>query len=105
MPNPLAVIKKNGAAYVLLTPDEGFLVGQVEKQPVAFLFSQRKLAKAYLEKIGKAEHKISKEDAQPLLEELVEAGVKNALVDPEDIDVFSDPLFLPKYLEHLSKAG
>lgn len=104
MPNPLTTIKKNGV-YTMLTPDEEFLIGQSEGQPVAFFFSQRKKASAYRELIKKPDLMIVKEDVRGLTEELVELGVKEAFVDPETVKNLPDPLFLPKYLEHLTKEG
>ena len=104
MPNPLTTIKKNGV-YTMLTPDEEFLIGHSEGQPVAFFFSQKKKASAYRELIKKPELVIVKEDAKTLTEELVELGVKEAFIDPETVKNLPDPLFLPKYLEHLSKDG
>ena len=104
MPNPLSTMKKNGV-YTILTPDESFLIGHSDGQPVAFFFSQKKKATAYRTLIGKADHLIIKEDAQALTQELVDVGVKEAFVDPEDVKNLPDPLFLPKYLEHLSKEA
>lgn len=102
MPNPLTTLKKNGV-YTILTPDENFLIGHSEGQPVAFFFSQKKKASAYRELIKKPDHIIVKEDTKTLTEELVELGVKEAFVDPETVKNLPDPLFLPKYLEHLNK--
>lgn len=104
MPNPLNTIKKNGV-YTMLTPDEEFLIGQSEGQPVAFFFSQKKKATAYRELINQPKLVIEKLDARALTEELVELGVKEAFVDPETVKNLPDPLFLPKYLEHLTKEG
>ena len=104
MPNALNVIRKNGTVYTVLTPDEeGFLIGQCEGKPVAFIFSMKKFATAYLGAIGKADHVIVKEDVQPLIGELLEAGVKEAFVDPDDPKHHPDPLMLEKYLEHLAQ--
>ncbi|MDB5100279.1 MAG: hypothetical protein JWM80_4700 [Cyanobacteria bacterium RYN_339] len=106
MPNPLTTIRKNGTVYTVLTPDEeGFLIGQSEGKPVAFFFSMKKFATAYLASIGKADHVIVKEDVRGLTEELIEAGVKEAFVDAEDPKQLPDPLVLPKYLEHMSKEA
>ncbi len=88
-----------------MTPDEEFLIGHSDGQPVAFFFSQKKKASAYRELIKKPDLVIVKEDAKVLTEELVELGVKEAFVDPETVKNLPDPLFLPKYLEHLTKEG
>lgn len=105
MPNPLNTIRKTGTVYTVLTPDEeGFLIGQSEGRPVAFFFSMKKFATAYLTAIGKTDHVIIKEEVKPLIEELIEAGVKDAFVDAEDPKFLPDPLVLKKYLEHLSTA-
>lgn len=105
MPNALNTIRKNGTVYTVLTPDEeGFLIGQSEGKPVAFFFSMKKHATGYLEAIGKRDHLIIKEEVQPLIEELIEAGVKEAFVDATDPKFLPDPLVLSKYLEHLKTA-
>ncbi|HEY9721648.1 MAG TPA: hypothetical protein V6D47_06520 [Oscillatoriaceae cyanobacterium] len=104
MPNALSAIRKNGV-YTVLTPDEdGFLIGHSDGQPVAFFFSQKKKASAYLEAIGKTDHVVIKEETLPLVQELIEAGVKEAFVDAENARNLPDPLLLPKFLEHLAKA-
>lgn len=103
MPNPLNLIRKNGTVYTLLTPDESFLIGHSDGKPCAFLFSQKKMATAYREAIGKPDLVIIKEDAKPLLEELVELGVNEAFVDPEKPSGLPDALLLPKFIEHLAK--
>jgi hypothetical protein len=106
MPNALNVIRKNGTVYTVLTPDEeGFLIGQSEGKPVAFFFSMKKFASAYLASIGKGDHIIVKEEVQPLIQELLEAGVKEAFVDSDDPKHLPDPLVLSKYLEHLATAA
>lgn len=106
MPNPLTVIGKSRSVYTILTPDEeGFLIGTSEGQPVAFYFSMMKKAKAYKALIKKDDHVVVKEDVQELTADLIEAGVKEAFVDAEDVKALPDPLFLPKYLEHLIKTA
>lgn len=105
MPNPLNEIRKNGV-YTLLTPDEsGLLVGQCEGRPVAYFFSKKRNATAFRAAIGKGDFPIIKEDAKALTEELVEAGVTEAFVDPDQPKTLPDPLNLKKYLEVLQKAA
>jgi hypothetical protein len=105
MPNPLNEIRKNGV-YTLLTPDEsGLLVGHLEGRPVAYFFSKKRNATAFRTAIGKANFPIVKEDAKELTQELVESGVVEAFVDPDEPKTLPDPLNLKKYLEVLEKAA
>lgn len=105
MPNPLNEIRKNGV-YTLLTPDEsGLLVGHCEGRPVAYFFSKKRNATAFRSLIGKGDFPIIKEDAKALTEELVEAGVTDAFIDPDDPKTLPDPLNLKKYQEVLAKAA
>lgn len=103
MPNPLNTIRKNGTVYILLTPDESFFIGQSDGKPCAFLFSMKKFATAYREIVGKPDLVISKEEARPLMEELVELGVNEAFIDADKPTGLPEPLLLPKYIEHLAK--
>lgn len=105
MPNPLNEIRKNGV-YTMLTPDEsGLLVGHLEGKPVAYFFSKKRHATAFRAAIGKGDFPIIKEDARALTEELVESGVVQAFVDPDEPKALPDPLNLEKYLEVLVKAA
>ena len=102
MAKGLAAIAKSGQVYTVLLPgEESFLIGQCEGKPVAFLFSMKKMATAYLASIGKLDHKVVKEEAKPLLEELVEVGVETAFLDPEDPQALPDPLLIPRFIDHL----
>ena len=104
MPNPLNTIAKSGHVYTVLVPgEEAFLIGQCEGKPVAFFFSQKKVATAYLATIDKSNHKVIKEEVKPLMEELIEVGVEQAFVDAEDPKALPDPLMLSMFLEHLAK--
>ena len=63
------------------------------------------VAAAYLAAIAKTDHKVIKEELKPLLEELIEVGVKQAFVDAADPKALPDPLVLQKFLEHLAQPA
>ena len=80
--DPLRRIRLRGTVFTLLTPDKDFLIGHSDGQRVAFFFTTQEGARAYLTTIGKVDHSVTKEPARPLVDELLDAGIAEAFVNP-----------------------
>lgn len=90
---------KQDSIYTLVTPDgSGFLIGHCDGEPMAFLFTQRTQAFAYLEAIGKKDHLAVNETVGALANELIGSGVEMAFLNPSDPSRLLEPIPLRAYL-------